>query len=204
MNCRFLLINFFLTWRLRYTYNALIFKFNQLFGLYQYVCRACCNCKIIFLFIFYNLMADLVKNFFHLRNSCFIFCRNLYTHFVHEMIVEPGTKASAGSQADDHVSHLLHQNTMYWGIIWFYFRGRVSRINVIFGSKIKHTCINRFICLKLWMHIVHVYTKVLQLSDFKFNFFHIWFVKYVLMNLLGLIKLSKLIPMSIYKKFQTA
>lgn len=28
--------------------------------------------------------------------------RNLYTHFVHEMIVEPGTKASAGSQADDH------------------------------------------------------------------------------------------------------
>lgn len=28
--------------------------------------------------------------------------RNLYTHFVHEMIVEPGSKASAGSQADDH------------------------------------------------------------------------------------------------------
>nr|XP_019921188.2 TBC1 domain family member 13-like [Crassostrea gigas]XP_034300137.1 TBC1 domain family member 13-like [Crassostrea gigas] len=28
--------------------------------------------------------------------------RKLYTHFVHEMIVEPGTKASAGSQADDH------------------------------------------------------------------------------------------------------
>lgn len=135
MNCRFLLINFFLTWRLHYTYNALIFKFNQLFGLYQYVCRACCNCKIIFLFIFYNLMGDLVNFFFHLRNSCFIFCRNLYTHFVHEMIVEPGTKASAGSQADDHVSHLLHQNTMYWGIVWFYFRGRGQQNKCNFWIK---------------------------------------------------------------------
>ncbi|XP_078323641.1 TBC1 domain family member 13-like isoform X2 [Crassostrea virginica] len=28
--------------------------------------------------------------------------RSLYIHFVHEMIVEPGTKASAGSQVDDH------------------------------------------------------------------------------------------------------
>lgn len=133
MNCRFLLINFFLTWRLHY--NALIFKFNQLFGLYQYVCMACCNCKIIFLFIFNNLMGDLVNFFFHLRNSCFIFCRNLYTHFVHEMIVEPGTKASAGSQADDHVSHLLHQNTMYWGIVWFYFRGKGQQSKCNFWIK---------------------------------------------------------------------
>lgn len=118
------------------TYNALIFKFNQLFGLYQYVCRACCsmdNCKIIFSFSLYNHMSDLVINFFHF--SCFIFCRNLYTHFVHEMIVEPGMKASAGSQADDHVSHLLHQNTMYWGIVWFYFRGRGQQNKCNFWIK---------------------------------------------------------------------
>lgn len=202
MNCRFLLINFFLTWHIHY--NALIFKFNQLFGLYQYVCRACCNCKIIFLFIFYNLMGDLVNIFFIcvilVSFSVGTYTPTLYTRWSWS----PGRKLLLG----------LRQ-TIMWVISsikiqcteesYDYISGeRVSRVNVIFGSKINHTCINRFICLKLWMQTVHVYIKVLQLSDFKFNFFHIWFVKYVPMNLLGLVKLSKLIPMSIYKKFQTA
>jgi len=34
-----------------------------------------------------------------------LFCfRELYTRFVDEMIVKPGTEAVSGAQADDHVS----------------------------------------------------------------------------------------------------
>lgn len=57
-----------------------------------------------------------------------------------------------------------------------------------------HSCIYRFNCSKMF---------TLTTTVFRFKMFHIWFVKYVLMNLLGLNKLSKLIPMSIYKEFQT-
>ena len=66
-----------------------------------------------------------ISSSFLLFKRCFVFCsrlsfhhsfdlvfplsvsRSLYTHFVHEMIVEPGTKASAGSQVDDHVSQFV-------------------------------------------------------------------------------------------------
>lgn len=123
--------------------------------------------------------------FSHSSNSCFIFCRNLYTHFVHEMIVEPGTKASAGSQADDHVSLLLPRNH---AILFIYSGGR-GQNKCNFLDHI-HSCIYRFNYSKMF---------TLTTTVFRFKMFHIWFVKvkYVLMNLLGLNKLSKLIPMSI-------
>lgn len=59
-----------------------------------------------------------------------------------------------------------------------------------------HSCIYRFNCSKMF---------TLTTTVFRLKIFHIWFVKvkYVLMNLLGLNKLSKLIPMSIQKEFQT-
>lgn len=190
-------INFFKIW---YSINYLL--------LISTLCmyRACCSidyCKITFSFSLYNHMSDLVIFFFICKIlvsfSVGTYTPTLYTRWSWS----PGRRLLLGlRQTITWVfSSLVIQCTE---ASYDFISGEwVSRINVIFGSKIKHTCINRFICLKLWMHTVHVYTKVLQLSDFEFNFFHIWFLKYVLMNLLDLSKLSKLISMSIYKEFQT-
>lgn len=138
--------------------------FDQLSALYQYVFRACCsidnhNCKIYSSLVFIkHLMCDLVIFFSHSSNSCFIFCRNLYTHFVHEMIVEPGTKASAGSQADDHVSLLLPQNHA------ILFKGGGVRINVIFWITYTHvfTGLTTQKCL-------HLLLQFLDLKCFTFD-----------------------------------
>lgn len=126
--------------------------------------------------------------FSHSSNSCFIFCRNLYTHFVHEMIVEPGTKASAGSQADDHVSLLLPLNHA------ILFKGGGVRINVIFWITYTHvfTGLTAQKCLHL----------LLQFLDLKCFTFDLWNMSSWTCYI-GLKKLSKLIPMSIYKEFQT-
>lgn len=136
MNCRFLLINFFLTWRLHY--NALIFKFNQLFGLYQYVCMACCNCKIIFLFIFNNLMGDLV-NFFFICVILVSFSVGTYTPTLYtRWSWSPGRKLLLGlRQTITWVifSIKIQCTEESYDLNWFYFRGKGQQSKCNFWIK---------------------------------------------------------------------